>query len=694
MQLLRQVRFSISRRQFLSILAAISFAFSLLFSNAFLVLQARPSRNVVIFVADGLRHGSVNETTTPTLYHIRQQGVHFVNSHSLFPTFTTPNASAIATGHYLGDTGDFSNTIYAGFPVTNAGGSVTPFIENNPILADIDERFPGESFLNEETLLAAARKAGFNTAAVGKLGPTLIQDVTEGNRVNGIVPEPTTVILDDTTGRTGGVPLRSDIATAIANDAYFTNTFVNTTPPLTTKVTITPDRSNGAPACTAPGVPVECRNSNGFSGSNTIPGTAQANLKQQQYFTDVITRAILPTFKAQAKPFALVYWSRDPDGSQHNQGDSLNSLTPGINGPTSQAAVQNVDNNIKQVLDALEQLGLSDNIDVFVTADHGFSTISKSAVNAAGTLTSSYAATQTYAGVNAGFLPVGFVAIDLANFLNLPLYDPDTAIANTFDAKLGNVQYPKVDATQGQKPRSGNAVIGGTGTVTNGKVDGSVVVAANGGSDLIYLPAGNPVQENGKTLAANIVDFLTRQDYISGIFSDDSLGRLPGALPLSVINLKGSALTPVPAIVVNFTSFSADPQQPLQSEVEIADTGLQQGQGMHGSFGRSDTYNNMAAIGPDFKTGFVDSYPVSNADVAVTLAHILKLDIPSQGKLKGRVIKESLVGRSRRISTQATVLKSKPAANGQRTILNLQTVGDTRYFDAAGFRGRTVGLRP
>ena len=35
--------------------------------------------------------------------------------------------------------------------------------------------------------------------------------------------------------------------------------------------------------------------------------------------------------------------------------------------------------------------------------------------------------------------------------------------------------------------------------------------------------------------------------------------------------------------------------------VEIADTGLQQGQGMHGSFSRADTMNFMAAIGPDFK---------------------------------------------------------------------------------------------
>jgi hypothetical protein len=37
-------------------------------------------------------------------------------------------------------------------------------------------------------------------------------------------------------------------------------------------------------------------------------------------------------------------------------------------------------------------------------------------------------------------------------------------------------------------------------------------------------------------------------------------------------------------------------------------------------------------------------------------------------------------------------IKSKPAENGLRTMMNYQQVGATRYFDAAGFPGRTVGL--
>src|SRR5271165_5214767 len=70
--------------------------------------------NLILFVPDGLRAQIVTPETAPTMADIRDKGVNFKNPHSLFPTFTTPNASAMATGHYLGDTGDFSNTIYAG----------------------------------------------------------------------------------------------------------------------------------------------------------------------------------------------------------------------------------------------------------------------------------------------------------------------------------------------------------------------------------------------------------------------------------------------------------------------------------------------------------------------------------------------------------------------------------------------------
>jgi predicted AlkP superfamily pyrophosphatase or phosphodiesterase len=71
--------------------------------------------NVIIFVADGLRHGSVNSQDMPTFLHVREAGVDFRNSHAVFPTFATANASVIATGHGLGDTGRLQYALYPGF---------------------------------------------------------------------------------------------------------------------------------------------------------------------------------------------------------------------------------------------------------------------------------------------------------------------------------------------------------------------------------------------------------------------------------------------------------------------------------------------------------------------------------------------------------------------------------------------------
>jgi hypothetical protein len=96
--------------------------------------QVHRPHNIVLFVPDGLRALIVNQQIAPTLAAIRDRGVNFKNPHSLFPTFTTANASAMATGHYFGDTGNFSNTIYAGFTVRSLTASVTPFLEHDVAL--------------------------------------------------------------------------------------------------------------------------------------------------------------------------------------------------------------------------------------------------------------------------------------------------------------------------------------------------------------------------------------------------------------------------------------------------------------------------------------------------------------------------------------------------------------------------------
>lgn len=154
--------------------AVCAFSLAITVSVPLAAQASNSKRKVIIFVADGLRTGSVNAQTAPTMLSIRNNGVYFANSHSLFPTFTTANASAISTGHQLGDTGDFSNTIASGNPMYNTGnfgslpGTQTPFVENNQILADLDGHFNG-NYLNETALMALARRNGYNTASVGKV---------------------------------------------------------------------------------------------------------------------------------------------------------------------------------------------------------------------------------------------------------------------------------------------------------------------------------------------------------------------------------------------------------------------------------------------------------------------------------------------------------------------------------------------
>ena len=82
---------------------------------------------------------------------------------------------------------------------------------------------------------------------------------------------------------------------------------------------------------------------------------------------------------------------------------------------------------------------------------------------------------------------------------------------------------------------------------------------------------------------------------------------------------------------------------------------------------------------------------ISNADIGMTAAKILGLTPKSKGNLVGRAMTEAMPNGTTPKATSGSV-KSEPAANGLRTVLNFQRVGSQRYFDAAGFPGRTVGL--
>ncbi|MGZ3277037.1 MAG: alkaline phosphatase family protein [Caulobacteraceae bacterium] len=584
--------------------------------------QTPQRHNVILFIADGLRSQIVTPQTAPALAAVRDEGVDFQNSHAVFPTVTTANASAMATGHYLGDSGDFGNYLYTGpknAPETTNG--VTPSLEDDADLNFVNAQFGG-NYLNEDSLLAQARAQGFATASIGKKGPTSVHDMT--------ARDGSSIVIDDSSGwpAPDTLPYASGLAAAIK----------------------------------AAGLPVNPpdRGLNGGQGAYNMPGAKVANVEQQDWFVRVAAQVVLPRLKDSGKPFVMVYWSRDPDGSQHNQGDSLNELTPGINGPTAMAGIRNASDNLQRLRDALKAQGLDQTTDIVVTADHGFATISRQSQTSA-------SAKLTYGDTVPGFLPTGFLAGDLALWLKVPVWQPNGLA---------------VDMTGGFHPAKNGALVGPD------PANPQIIVAVNGGSDLLYFPG-----PDAKAMAAKVADFLMTQDYTAAVFVNDALGPVPGALPMSAVNLIGSARTPTPSMVVSFRSATSGCDKPETCEVLVSDTDLQQGQGGHGSLSRGETHNFMAAIGPDFKTGFVDPAPVSNADLAWTIAKAVGIDFKAKGKLVGRPITEALKG-GQTPSFEARTVRSDKAANGFETVLDYQQVGEQKYFDAAGMPGRVYGLKP
>src|SRR5258706_8541035 len=331
-------------------------------------LKAPKPHNIIIFVADGLRYGSVEPGNMPNMYKLKTEGVDFTNSHSLFPTITTVNASAIATGHYIGDTGDFGNSIYTGMPMLSGNGSPIAGLEDDTVLAEMNQKFGG-NYLNEETLIARARAQSFSTAVIGKLGPARIQDSTaaaDGSE---------TLILDDNTGHEGGFALPAWFSREM-KQAYL----------------------------------------GGEAPKSSVP-----NIEQEVYLMKATTRIVLPHFKESGKPFALLFWSRDPDYSQHNTKDSLGEYQPGINGPSGKAGTRDADTLLGELLAALKEQGLDKTTDIFVTADHGFVTTSHASATSPSAKFGDQPSTDT---------ALGFLAVDLASALRMRLFNPSRNFAS------------------------------------------------------------------------------------------------------------------------------------------------------------------------------------------------------------------------------------------------------------------------
>ena len=586
------------------------------------------SPKVIIFVWDGLRPDSITTQDTPNLAKLRdQQGVNFTDNHSVFPTFTMMNGAAFATGAYPGTHGFYGNTEYQPGPSgsDSAGKAVNfsqpVFTEDWSILHNLDNYYVGQNnsalFL-VDTLFQAAHRAGLKTAAVGKSGPAFLQDYREDG--------------------TGGVILDENMA--------FPRTFATSLlgagfalPANTTHVpydggVISLDASNGNPTGTT--------NANVVLLADGVTSDPRSALgsphnAKNEYMMGIYTNYILP----QIQPDLSLIWFRNPDSTEHTFG-------PGS--PDYLDALHDQDKLLGQLQAKLVQLGLNAATDIIVVSDHGHSLVAGDP--SFFPLRGIAASPDGGAGIVGATDPQGYSVsgdVRTADLLTRAgiahVYD---GVGCTSDPVLSGIKasgdplYPaQTDDATGSACGKGANFTYTTGAflVPSTVPSDAVIIAANGGSDYLYIPS------HQATIVTSVVTALQERKQYGAIFVRSTFGAIPGTLSLKDIKVEGPTRDspPTPDIIVSFdwndTAVTASNAAVPGTEYESA----QNNRGMHGSFSPIDVHNTLVAGGPDFKTAFQDTYPSGNVDVAPTVAYLLGLSLP---QANGRVLKEALRGQT------------------------------------------------
>jgi hypothetical protein len=222
----------------------------------------------------------------------------------------------------------------------------------------------------------------------------------------------------------------------------------------------------------------------------------------------------------------------------------------------------------------------------------------------------------------------------------------------------------------------------------------AVVVAANAGSDYLFVP-----DHNTEVVKAAVASLQSRLQY-GAIFVSDRYGEIAGTLPMSLIKTENSGRAP--DVIV---SFSYDETTAVAGKPGVSYASSVNRRGDHGSFSPTDVRISLMARGPHFKPGLRDPLPSANVDIAPTVARILGF---SMSNAQGRVLEEALrdgpriteyavVNQTHRSSTKAGLSVKLPTdldgrgvnANVSAFSVELKTKTLTRngasytYFDQA-----------
>ncbi|MBV8774431.1 MAG: alkaline phosphatase family protein [Deltaproteobacteria bacterium] len=240
-----------------------------------------------------------------------------------------------------------------------------------------------------------------------------------------------------------------------------------------------------------------------------------------------------------------------------------------------------------------------------------------------------------------------------------------------------------------------------------------IVVAHNGGNDLVYLSSAAYESEEAKRAKlARIVDFAEAQEWCGPIFSkkpapqasatnrQNRLGWIPGTFAQQALGLYNARRSPDliislkeipdldnreltgpanPAFVIGAAGQAVRKNaslpliRPVPGAVYSDSLTLSTGQGMHGAAGAHELQAFCAATGPDFRRHFIDPVPSGNTDVAPTIRRIFNLAVPAVAT--GRVLREAVNPAERAIGSSAqTVLTSYLVLQGQEVVTKLRLI--------------------
>ena len=128
-------------------------------------------KHVVIVVWDGLRPDSITEEATPTLAKLAREGVFFTHHHSVYPSSTEVNGTAIATGCYPSHSGIIGNREYR--PGIDPFRSIATEEETSIRAGDA---LTGGKYLRVPTLAESMHAAGWRTDIAGTKQVVVLQD--------------------------------------------------------------------------------------------------------------------------------------------------------------------------------------------------------------------------------------------------------------------------------------------------------------------------------------------------------------------------------------------------------------------------------------------------------------------------------------------------------------------------------------